>query len=229
MREIIIDTETTGLRLADGHRIIELAAVRLNGTATGETWHSFFNPGRDIEAGATAIHGITNAAVAHSPTFRQMAPSLLDFIAGAHLIAHNAPFDSGFLSTELRRAGQIATWETFIDTLPMARKKLPGKRHTLDALCDFYGISRARRKLHGAVEDCQLLAQVYARLSGRIQQLEMETGREIAYLSGGRTIVLAPMDDKPHHAQPRGWACGVASRDETAAHREFMKTIRKLS
>lgn len=173
MREIVVDTETTGLLISEGHRIIEITCIELNGTKTGRMWHSYFNPQREVSAGATAVHGLTLDDLKMSPLFKDKADELLQFLGNAwHLIAHNAPFDRGFIEDELRRCKKRIDLQ-FTDTLAMARSKLPGKKHSLDALCKHYGLYQKNRGLHGATLDAKLLAEVYIRLMGRLDQLDL--------------------------------------------------------
>lgn len=172
MREIIVDTETTGLLISDGHRIIEVACVEVKGTKMGRVWHSYFNPRREVDSRATAIHGLTFEDLVLSPFFEDKAEDFLAFIDGGRLIAHNAPFDRGFIEDELRRCSKGREL-TFIDTLAMSRSKLPGKKHSLDALCKHYGLSKKNRGLHGATLDAKLLAEVYIRMMGRLEQLDL--------------------------------------------------------
>src|SRR5437868_1561540 len=158
MRQIILDTETTGLRVEDGHRIIEIACLEMvNRKLTGEHYHQFVNPLREVEAAAMAVHGITNAFLTDKPIFSEIAKDLMKFIDGAELIIHNAPFDVSFLNNELFLSGQnyktIAEYCSVIDTLSMARKLHPGQRNSLDALCKRYGVDNSKRDLHGALID----------------------------------------------------------------------------
>ncbi|MFZ0105325.1 MAG: DNA polymerase III subunit epsilon [Thiobacillus sp.] len=169
MRQIILDTETTGLDPNQGHRIIEVAAVEMvNRRLTGNHLHRYVNPDRDIDAGAMQVHGITPEFLQDKPRFADIAREFVDFIQGAELIIHNAPFDVGFLNMELRLLGMdaLATWcGGVIDTLIMAKALHPGQRNNLDALCKRYGVDNAARTLHGALLDCELLAAVYLALT----------------------------------------------------------------
>lgn len=165
MRQIVLDTETTGLNPRSGDRIIEIGCVELvNRRLTGNNFHSYLNPERDSEEGALAVHGLTTEFLSSKPKFAEVAPLLLDYVRGAELIIHNAPFDLGFLDAELERLNRTGfTSETglVIDTLLQAKELHPGRRNSLDALCDRYGISNAHRTLHGALLDAELLAEVY--------------------------------------------------------------------
>ena len=165
MRQIVLDTETTGLDPRQGHRIIEVACIEMvNRRLTGHHLHKYINPERDIDAGAQAVHGISLEFLADKPKFADIADELLEFINGAELIIHNAPFDIGFLNAELRRLDRVPV-ETLCngvtDTLKMAKELHPGKRNSLDALCDRYEIDNSQRTLHGALLDTELLADVF--------------------------------------------------------------------
>jgi len=171
MRQIVLDTETTGLRPEEGHRIIEVGCVELvNRKLTGNNFHYYINPNREIDAGAIQVHGITNDFLKDKPPFSKIARELLDYLSGAELIIHNAPFDVGFLDSEfkLTRGGYkpISSYCGILDTLPMARKKHAGQRNTLDALCKRYAVDNTRRELHGALMDASLLAHVYLAMTG---------------------------------------------------------------
>lgn len=169
MRQIILDTETTGLDPNQGHRIIEIAAVEMvSRRLTGNHLHRYINPERDIDAGAMQVHGITPEFLQDKPVFSDVARDFIDFIQGAELIIHNAPFDVGFINMELRLLGLPLLDQTcggVIDTLPMAKALHPGQRNNLDALCKRYGVDNSARTLHGALVDCELLAAVYLALT----------------------------------------------------------------
>jgi DNA polymerase-3 subunit epsilon len=169
VRQIVLDTETTGLELSEGHRVIEIGCVELlHRRPSGRTWHRYVRPEREVESGALAVHGITNEFLASQPRFVEIAGEFLEFIAGAELVIHNAPFDVGFLDAELARAeaGTIAGRCTVLDTLTLARSMHPGQRNSLDALCRRYGVDNSRRDLHGALLDARILADVYLAMSG---------------------------------------------------------------
>jgi DNA polymerase III subunit epsilon len=169
-REIVLDTETTGLEHKQGHRLVELGCVELNDLLpTGRTFHRFIDPKREIDPDAERVHGISNAFLVGKPTFDapEVSDAFLDFIGDAKLIAHNAPFDRGFINAELERAGRAPIPESrWIDTLPMAQKRFPGMYNSLDALCKRYKISLESRDKHGGLIDSQLLAAVYLELQG---------------------------------------------------------------
>jgi DNA polymerase-3 subunit epsilon len=162
MRKIVLDTETTGLDPRQGHRIIEVAAIELDGRKVSKrTFHRYINPEREIDEGAAAIHGLTLDRLQDEPKFAEVAPALLEFIDGAELIIHNAPFDIGFLNAELALAGLPLLNNPVIDTLKVAKELHPGKKNNLNALCDRYQIDNSHRTLHGALLDTELLAEVY--------------------------------------------------------------------
>jgi DNA polymerase-3 subunit epsilon len=166
MREIVLDTETTGISAKNGHRIIEIACLELkNGCPSGAQYCQRLNPGRSIDRGATRVHGITSEHLRHCPEFAEIADSLFDFIADSPLVIHNAPFDLAFLRVETVLCGlEEFSPASVVDTLKMARRRFPGQRNSLDALCRRFAIDCSSRRRHGALIDCQLLAQVYARL-----------------------------------------------------------------
>ncbi|MEN9316795.1 MAG: hypothetical protein RIS35_3188 [Pseudomonadota bacterium] len=177
MRQIVLDTETTGLSVADGHRIIEIGCLEvLDRRVTGRNLHFYVNPDRAIDEGAMAVHGITPEMLQDKPRFGEVAAEVLEFVRDAELIIHNAPFDIGFLDAELERIGAGTLREHcagVLDTLAMARELHPGKRNSLDSLCDRYGVSNAHRKLHGALLDAELLAEVYLAMTRGQETLEI--------------------------------------------------------
>lgn len=171
MRQVVLDTETTGLETARGHRIIEVGAVELdNRRHTGRTFHEYVNPGRAVDPGALEVHGIDNDFLADKPPFVEIADALLAFLDGAELIIHNAPFDLGFVNHELRlldpTAPALEQRCGILDTLVMARERHPGQRNSLDALCKRYEIDNTSRSLHGALLDARILAEVYLAMTG---------------------------------------------------------------
>jgi DNA polymerase III subunit epsilon len=176
MRRIVLDTETTGLAPAEGHRIIEVACLELDGRRpTGRHFHRYMNPERDIDLAATQVHGMTAEDLADKPRFADIAEELLEFIAGAELLIHNAPFDVAFLDAELTRAGRPAVGSicTVTDTLLMAREMHPGKKNSLNALCERYAIDHSQRTLHGALLDAQLLADVWLAMTRGQETLDI--------------------------------------------------------
>lgn len=173
MRQIILDTETTGLNPSDGHRVIEIGAIELiDRKITGKTFHHYLNPDREVEEEALSVHGITNEFLKDKPRFNEIIESFIEFVASADLIIHNAPFDIGFLNHEIRllnnsiRADMGHHCEDIIDTLVLARKLHPGQRNNLDALCKRYSVSNKHREWHGALLDAELLAHVYLAMTG---------------------------------------------------------------
>jgi DNA polymerase-3 subunit epsilon len=180
MRQLIIDTETTGLDPQRGHRIIELAGVEVvNRRATGRTLHWRVDPEREIDAGATDVHGMTWEDLKGQPKFRDIAADFIDFARGAQWVIHNAPFDIAFLDAEFGLAGAPACAQVHagvVDTLALARDMFPGKRNSLDALCERFGISNAQRTLHGALLDAQLLAEVYLAMTRGQDSLTIDIG-----------------------------------------------------
>ena len=181
MRQIFLDTETTGLYPAQGHRIIEIAAVEMfNRRPTKNHFHYYLNPEREIDPAAQEVHGISLEFLQDKPLFIAIAQEMLDFISGSELIIHNAPFDIGFLNAELDRIGQTqieASCDIIIDTLKMAKQARPGQRNNLDALCRHFGINNAKRTLHGALLDAELLAEVYMAMTRGQDSLMMDLGQ----------------------------------------------------
>ncbi len=203
MRQIVLDTETTGLEPADGHRIIEIGCVELHERRlTGNNLHRYLQPDREIDAGAMAVHGISNAFLADKPRFAEVGEELIAYLRGAELIIHNAPFDVGFLNHELRLwrkdAPRIEDLCQVTDSLTMAREMHPGQRNSLDALCKRYEVDNTRRELHGALLDAEILADVYlAMTGGQVSlQLEGETAEARPGFSAG-PIRRIPTDRPP--------------------------------
>jgi DNA polymerase-3 subunit epsilon len=180
MRQIVLDTETTGLEPADGHRIIEIGCVELlDRRLTGNTYHQYIQPDRQIDASAVEVHGITNEALADKPRFADIATEFLEFISGAELVIHNAPFDVGFINHEFALLadppGTVADHCTVLDTLVLARHMHPGQRNSLDALCRRYDIDNSQRDLHGALLDAEILADVYMAMTGGQVSLSLDS------------------------------------------------------
>lgn len=214
MRQIVLDTETTGLDPGKGHRIIELAAIELcNRKISDRRFHRYLNPEREIDAGAAEVHGLTLERLQDEPKFAEIAPALLEFIRGAELIIHNAPFDIGFLNKELELTGLPALNNycvSVIDTLKLAKELHPGKKNNLNALCDRYQIDNSHRTLHGALLDTELLAEVYLSMTRGQKSLlddgsneqEEEPAMVFADLSRLKLRVLPANDDElAQHAQ----------------------------
>lgn len=200
MRQVVLDTETTGLEPSQGHRIIEIGCVEMVGRKfTGRHYHQYINPDREVEEGAIEVHGITNEFLADKPRFHEVAKDFLDFIDGAELVIHNAPFDVGFIDHEFKMLGgypKVASICGVIDSLVLARQKHPGQKNNLDALCKRYGVDNSARDLHGALLDAEILADVYLLMTGgqRALMLAGEEGEEQGGISGAavRRLNLAP-------------------------------------
>jgi len=185
MRRVVLDTETTGLEPGDGHRIIELACLELHDRRpTGRHFHRYVNPERDIDIGATQVHGMTAEDLLDKPKFADIAEEFLEFVNGCELLIHNAPFDVAFLNAELGRIGRpgVDTVCSVTDTLMMAREMHPGKKNSLDALCERYTVDNARRTLHGALLDAQLLADVWVAMTRGQETLDISLGVSPAML-----------------------------------------------
>jgi len=183
MRQVVLDTETTGLDWERGHRIIEIGCVELvNRRQTGNTYQCYLNPQREIDEGAQEVHGLSREDLADKPLFAEVAESFLEYVADAELIIHNAPFDIGFLDNELRLIGSekpsLQSSAMVMDTLILARQIHPGQRNSLDALCKRYGIDNSRRDLHGALLDSRLLAEVYLAMTGGQTALSLGDDQE---------------------------------------------------
>lgn len=200
MRQIVLDTETTGLEVSQGHRIIEIGCVELdNRRLTGNHYHVYINPEREVDQGAIEVHGITNEFLTDKPLFAQVAADFVEFIQGAELVIHNAPFDVGFLNSELQRLEQdypkVDESCRVIDTLVMARGKHPGQRNNLDALCQRYDVDNSQRDLHGALLDAEILADVYLAMTGGQTSLTLsdsEASEAAGQGSAERIIRLSP-------------------------------------
>jgi DNA polymerase-3 subunit epsilon len=197
MRQIVLDTETTGLNPRTGDRIVEVGCVEIfDRKITGNNYHAYINPERDSDEGALAVHGLTTEFLSDKPKFHQIAAELRDFVKDAEIIIHNAPFDLGFLNHEFQRIGMppfVDHCSNVIDTLVQAKELHPGKRNSLDALCDRYGISNAHRKLHGALLDSELLADVYLAMTRGQNSLSMDV--EVETGGGGLVLEAGPLGD----------------------------------
>ncbi|MBY0578565.1 MAG: DNA polymerase III subunit epsilon [Burkholderiales bacterium] len=219
MRQVVLDTETTGLDPKLGHRIVEIAAVEMqNRRLTGKRFHRYLNPEREIDAKAQEIHGLSADFLGDKSKFRDIASEFLDFVAGSELIIHNAPFDLSFLNAELGLLDMPAIEQhcSFIDTLPMAKTLHPGKRNNLDALCERYAVNNSKRTLHGALLDAELLAEVYLAMTRGQESLIIEL--EGAGFSSGE-IASFERSLKVRRADP----------DELAAHLAQLEEIDKAS
>lgn len=225
MRQIVIDTETTGLEPEKGHRIIEIGCIELvNRQFTGNNFHRYINPEREVDAEALAIHGITNEFLSDKSVFANVIKELLDFIKGAELIAHNANFDVSFINYEIRlldeSASTLENYATIFDTLALARKMFPGQRNTLDALCKRYKVDISARKLHGALLDARLLAEVYLLMTGG--QGSLFTDDEF-HVSTETIITSAQKSNKNRTPLP----IISANIAEMKAHEALLSTIKK--
>ena len=227
MRQIVLDTETTGISPAEGHRIIEIGCVELdNRRFTGRTFHEYLNPNREIEAEAMEVHGITNAFLEDKPPFAELANSFLEFVRGAELIIHNAPFDIGFLDNELRLMGtglgNMADYCSVLDTLAMARKRHPGQRNSLDALCRRYSIDNSKRALHGALLDSEILADLYLIMTGGQIALALHDSDDMGAGGGDELIERLAENRLPLKVIS-------AAADELAAHDKQLGIIQGIS
>jgi DNA polymerase-3 subunit epsilon len=217
MREIVIDTETTGLDPNDGHRIVEIACVELmHHVPTGRKFHRYLNPGRDMPEDALAVHGLTAEFLASQPAFEAIADEFAAFIADDRLVIHNAEFDLAFINAELARLGRPALACAFVDTLAVARRRFPGAPASLDALCRRFAIDLTAREKHGADIDCGLLAAVYVELLGGRQP-----GLDFAAAAVGGTEIVLPQDRPPRPARPH-----AASIEELAAHQAMLAAVK---
>lgn len=224
-RQVVLDTETTGINPKEGHKIIEIGCVELiNRRLTRNRFHVYLNPEREIDAGAIEVHGITNDFLRDKLKFKDVVEDFMNFTAGAELIIHNAPFDVGFLNHELSQlTGETRTVEgnsSVFDTLAFARKKHPGARNSLDALCKRYGIDNSKRELHGALLDAEILADVYLIMTGG--QASLLDDPNMMNDSSDRVIVRLPADRPPLKVI----SC---SEEELEAHRQRMAKIGKAS
>ena len=222
MRQIVLDTETTGIDPSEGHRIIEIGCVELmERQLTGRNYHVYINPDREVEAEAIAIHGITNEFLADKPKFADIADEFFEFIKGAELVIHNAAFEIGFMDTEFARLKPVrktADHCGIVDSLAIARARHPGQKNNLDALCKRYGVDNSNRDLHGALLDAEILADVYLLLTGGQTALSLDAGADGAGGSGGIRRLL---DDRARLPVVR------ASEAENSAHEAFMTGLAK--
>ena len=217
MREIVLDTETTGLDPLAGHRIVEIGCIELiNTVATGKTFQVYCNPEMIMPTGAQDVHGLTDEFLLDKPLFAERAAEMLAFIGDSRLVIHNAQFDLGFLNAELDRAGLLPIVNEYIDTVSMARRKFPGQRASLDALCERFAIDNAHRTRHGALLDAELLAEVYLELSGG-RQRDLGLAGEVARAQSGAFAALTGGVPRPVRLFP-------VSAAELAAHAVFVQT-----
>ena len=226
-RQIILDPETTGLEPQQGHRIIEIGCVELiNRKLTGRHFHQYINPEREIDEGALAVHGISSEFLADKPVMAQVVDAFLEFVSGAELIIHNAPFDVGFINHELARLdaglGRIEDVCTILDSLAMARYKHPGQKNSLDALCKRYQVDNSQRNLHGALLDAEILADVYLAMTGG--QTSLSLSADDANPDGSHAeIIIRVSSQRPRLKIIR------ASEEELALHIRKLQAIDKAS
>ncbi|WP_096085861.1 DNA polymerase III subunit epsilon [Agaribacterium haliotis] len=223
MRQVVLDTETTGLEPSAGHRIIEIGCVELfNRKLTGRHYHQYINPEREVDQGAMEVHGITNEFLLDKPVFRSVVDEFIEFVDGAELVIHNAPFDVGFINHEFkllqRQQPVLESFCSILDTLKLARDKHPGQKNNLDALCKRYDIDNSQRDLHGALLDSEILADVYLAMTGGQTKLVFNAGESSG---GGGPEAIRRVD-------ARSSALVIpASADELAAHEAKLDNIGK--
>lgn len=225
-RQIIIDTETTGLSPQDGHRIIEIGAIELvNRRLTGKHWHCYLKPDIKISEGALRVHGITEDFLADKPVFAEMAKDLLEFLRGDELIIHNAPFDMGFFDYEfgLLKQKPLSDLCSVIDTLTFARQKHPGQKNNLDALCKRYNIDNSHRQLHGALLDAEILAEVYLAMTGGQESLLLSVSAE--------PVVIQKQQEQIQHKifSHSPLTVLAATAEEAAEHQSYLEKMQKTN
>ena len=215
MREIILDTETTGLDPKMGHRLVEIGAIELiNHTPTGVSYQTYINPEREVDPGAQEVHGLTNKFLEQHPTFEVVSDEFMNFLSDSTVVIHNAPFDLAFINMELERLGKAPlTFDRVIDTLVLARKKFPGAQASLDALCRRFAIENRHRELHGALVDAALLADVYIELIG---------GKEPTLGLSAKKAKTVAADTTRAYQKPRSFP---VPEEELELHRAFVKTL----
>lgn len=229
MRQIVLDTETTGLEASLGHRIIEIGCVELfNRRLTGRHYHQYINPEREVDAGAFQVHGISSAMLADKPKFREVAQGFIEFIGDADLIIHNAAFDLGFINAEFARLSpkpaHVETRCSIIDTLLLARSKHPGQKNNLDALCKRYGVDNSQRDLHGALLDAEILADVYLLMTGGQTALSLGGNQ-----SSSKDLTTIVSDIKRLDATRKSLPVIKANQDELSLHNQKLANIDKAS
>ena len=222
MRQIALDTETTGISTDEGHRIIEIGCIEIeNRRITGNEFHCYLNPEREIDEGATRVHGLTLEKLSNEPLFKEVAKDFLNFVTGAELIIHNAAFDVGFLNKEISLLewdeSSIEEHALVMDTLKMAREMHPGKKNSLDALCTRYEIDRSMRQVHGALIDADLLAKVYLAMTGGQDALDLDQP------------VLRSQETQTKNKENKNISLKVqkASIDELSEHEDFLSMMKK--
>ena len=222
MRQIALDTETTGISTDEGHRIIEIGCIEIeNRRITGNEFHCYLNPEREIDEGATRVHGLTLEKLSNEPLFKEVAKDFLNFVSGAELIIHNAAFDVGFINKEISLLewdeNSIEDYALVMDTLKMAREMHPGKKNSLDALCTRYEIDRSMRQVHGALIDADLLAKVYLAMTGGQDALDLDQP------------VLSSQETQTKNKENKNISLKVqkASIDELSEHEDFLSMMKK--
>ncbi|MCK5395630.1 MAG: DNA polymerase III subunit epsilon [Gammaproteobacteria bacterium] len=223
MRQIVLDTETTGLDPKQGHKIIEIGCVEMiNRRLTGNNYHQYIQPDREIDEGAQAVHGISNESLSDKPRFADIVKDFIEYVDGAELIIHNAPFDVGFLDAELKQAGaefgKMSTYCLVVDTLVMARKMRPGKKNNLDILCKAYEVNNAHRELHGALLDSELLAEVYLHMTGGQSNLSLDSEESTGFVTDSVKAKRLSADRKPIKII-------AASQEELQAHQAIIEKM----
>ena len=226
MRQVVLDTETTGLEPTRGHRIIEIGCVEMvNRRLTGNHFHVYINPRREVDDGAIEVHGITNEFLADKPFFEDVAEAFIEYVKGSELVIHNAPFDVGFLNHELNlldgKFGKLEEHCSVLDTLVLARQMHPGQKNSLDALCKRYGIDNSHRELHGALLDSEILADVYLQMTGGQTDLSLTQKQDFA---------MAKRDEEgirrlAKNRQP--FKIINANEQEISAHQEYLKKMQE--
>lgn len=230
MRQIVLDTETTGLSTAQGHRIIEIGCLELiDRRLTGREFHRFLNPDRDIDEGAERVHGISRADLENQPRFHEIVDDLLEYLGGAELVIHNAQFDVGFIEHELalmkHPQPQISDHATILDTLTLARKLHPGQRNSLDALCKRYEVDASKRDVHGALIDSELLAGVYLAMTGGQTALSLGEADSVRAGNNG-TSGPQPATSQSRAVENLDLIVVRATDEEAAAHEAMLEKLR---
>lgn len=230
MRYVVLDTETTGMPVGDGHRIIEIGCIELDGrNPTGRHYHVYLQPDRASDEGAIAVHGITDDFLKDKPRFKDIADEFFEFIQGSELVIHNAPFDIGFINNEFALLGQtersdIAEHCGVLDTLMLARERHPGQRNNLDALCKRYGVDNSGRELHGALLDAEILAEVYLAMTGGQTNLSLSADGSEEGTGYARASLIRRISTE---REPLNVL--AANAQELDAHQQFLERIKKAS
>ncbi len=228
MKQIVLDTETTGLEPEQGHRIIEIAGIELvNRRPTGRTFHRYLRPDRDIDGAALEVHGITAEFLADKPGFSEICPELLEFLSGAELVIHNAAFDVSFLDFELKTVGHdrcVADLCKVLDTLLLARRLHPGQRNSLDALCKRYGIDNSKRQLHGALLDARILADIYLAMTGGQAALSLD-----AHGASEALGLMGSQERRPVDRRGLNFVVLRPTENELSAHAARLAAIEQAS